>query len=238
MTGKRVEQQSAFVLHTHPWRETSYVVDMLSREHGRVAMVAKGARRPRAALRGVLLAFQPLEISWSGSGELKTLTAAEWQGGQPMLAGSALMCGYYANELLVRLLPREDAHPRLFDAYAALLQRLSANAPQDLALRTFELVLLQELGYAPTFDTDEHGEAVRPELDYLFIIERGPVLATGEAHDEVTMSGRVLLDLAREDLSNPETLAQAKSLMRRLIAHLVGARALESRRIFMELQEL
>ena len=238
MSGTRVEYRSAFGLHTNAWRETRYVVYMFSLEHVRVAMVAKGARRPRAALRGVLLAFQPLEISWSGTGELKTLTAAEWQGGQAMLSGSALMCGYYANELLVRLLPREDAHPRLFDAYATLLRRLSINAPQDLALRAFELVLLQELGYAPTFDTDEQGEAVRPERDYLFIIERGPVPATGDEHDEATLPGRVLLDLAREDLSHPETLAQAKSLMRRLIAHLVGARALESRRIFMELQEL
>lgn len=238
MSGKRVEQQPAFVLHTHPWRETSYVVDVLSRDYGRLPLIAKGARRPRSALRGVLLAFQPLDVSWSGSGELKTLIGAEWAGGQPMLAGSALMCGYYANELLLRLLPRDDAHPGLFAGYAALLAKLSQGAPQDLALRSFELVLLRELGYAPTFDTDEHGEAVRPGQDYVFIIERGPVLADADLDGEPRIPGRVLLDLARDDLSSAETLSQAKSLMRRLIGHVVGSRALESRRIFMELQQL
>ncbi|GAA5184560.1 DNA repair protein RecO [Niveibacterium umoris] len=238
MANKRVEQQPAFVLHSHPWRETSYVVDVLSRDHGRVALVAKGARRPRSALRGVLLAFQPLDVSWSGSGELKTLVAAEWSGGQPMLSGSALMCGYYANELLVRLLPREDPHPGLFDGYAALLAGLSRGEPQDQLLRSFELSLLSELGYAPTFDTDEQGLPVRPEAFYVFIIERGPVLADREMQGEHVLSGRVLLDLARSDLSNPETLLQAKTLMRRLIGNLVGARPLESRRIFLELQEL
>lgn len=173
MSGKRVEQQPGFLLHSYPWRETSFVVDVLSRDHGRIPLIAKGARRPRSVMRGLLLAFQPLELGWSGAGEMKTLIAVEWAGGLPLLSGSALMCGYYANELLVRLLPREDPHPGLFDAYAALLRALAHAQPQDLALRLFELALIRELGYAPTFEMDAAGEPVRPEGIYEFIIEEG-----------------------------------------------------------------
>ncbi len=238
MRGKRVEQEPAFLLHAHPWRETSLVLDIFSRSHGRLPLVAKGARRPLSQLRGVLMSFQPLLASWSGRGEVRTLTGAEWAGGQALLTGAAMMCGYYANELITRLLPRDDAHPALFDAYAALLQALAAQAPQDLCLRRFELALLRELGYAPTFDHDEDGRPLQPTAHYLFIIERGPVLADAAHGDMSSLSGRVLLDLAVGDLSNPDTLFQAKSLMRRLIAHLLGNQPLESRRIFMELQEL
>ncbi|MCX9158287.1 DNA repair protein RecO [Niveibacterium sp. 24ML] len=237
MSGKRVEQQPGFVLHAYPWRETSFVVDVLSRNHGRVPLIAKGARRPRSAMRGLLLAFQPLELSWSGTGELKTLVSVDWSGGLPLLSGSALMCGYYANELLVRLLPREDPHPKLFDAYAALLQALAHGRPQDLALRLFELALVRELGYAPTFDIDADGEPVSPECDYIFIIEQGPVKLQDGQSGEQALSGQTLLDLANADLSASESLTQAKNLMRRLIHHLIGG-TLESRRIFMELQEL
>ena len=110
------------MLHTYPFRETSLIVEVFSRDFGRVALLARGARRPRSALRGVLLAFQPLEVGWAGKGEVQTLMKAEWQGGQPLLAGKALFCGYYLNELLMHLLPREDAHERLFAVYADTLR--------------------------------------------------------------------------------------------------------------------
>ncbi len=97
----RVDGQPAFVLHAYPYSETSLIVDVFSRDHGRVAVLARGARRPRSVLRGVLLAFQPLELAWAGRGEVHTLIRAEWQGGQPLLAGKALFCGYYLNELLM-----------------------------------------------------------------------------------------------------------------------------------------
>ena len=99
---QRVDQQAGFILHTHAYRETSLIVELFSRDHGRLALVAKGARRPMSALRGVLLAYQPLLVDWSGGGEVKTLVRAEWLGGQPMLSGKALLCGYYLNELLMR----------------------------------------------------------------------------------------------------------------------------------------
>ena len=116
-------RDSAFVLHSTPYRETSLVVDLLTREHGRVGVVAKGAKRPGSALRAALLQFQPISVVWSGQGELRTLNSAEWLGGLHPPRGDALLCAFYTNELLLRMLPREDAHPALFDAYAATLGR-------------------------------------------------------------------------------------------------------------------
>ncbi|HQY55741.1 MAG TPA: DNA repair protein RecO, partial [Dokdonella sp.] len=107
----RVDGQPAFVLHTHPFRETSLIVEAFTRDHGRIALVARGARRPRSAMRGLLMAFQPIELGWFGQGEMRTLAKVEWVGGQPLLQAQALLLGYYMNELLLKLLPREDAHP-------------------------------------------------------------------------------------------------------------------------------
>ena len=115
----RRDDQPAFVLHTYAYRETSLVVEALTAEFGRVAMVARGAKRPRSELRGLLQGFQPLLMSWSGQNELKTLLKAEWRGGLPRVGGSALLCGFYLNELLLKLLAREDPHPRLFATYEA-----------------------------------------------------------------------------------------------------------------------
>lgn len=166
MTGpkKRIEQQPAWVLHTLPWRETSLIVEVFSQEHGRVALAAKGARRPLSALRGVLMAFQPLLVDWSGGGEVKTLIRAEWRGGQPLLTGRALLCGYYLNELMVRLTAREDPHPDLFDAYEAANSALGRGEALSPILRRFELALLQELGYGVSFtNAAAEGGAVLPE---------------------------------------------------------------------------
>ena len=122
--------EPAFVLHTYPYRETSLIVEALSRHAGRIALVARGAKRPRSAIRGQLLSFQPLELSWSGKNEPRTMHKAEWRGGQPMLQGLALLCGFYMNELLLKLLPRDDPHETLFDIYAQSLMDLSRQ--QDL----------------------------------------------------------------------------------------------------------
>jgi len=154
MARQRVQDSVAYVLHATSWRETSLIVQAFSREHGSVALVAKGAKRPYSTLRPVLQTFQPLLLSWSGAGEVKTLTRAESAGIHP-LSGSALMSAWYMNELLLRLLPREDAHPQLFDAYAQALSSLALGGWAAGALRCFEWTLLQETGYgsdAPTPD--------------------------------------------------------------------------------------
>lgn len=233
---QRIDQQPGFVLHSYPYRETSLIVEVFSRDHGRLGLVAKGARRPMSQLRGVLMAFQPLLIDWSGGGEMKTLVRAEWQGGQPLLGGQALLCAYYLNELLMRLLPREDPHPTLYRAYGDALRALAAGEGQEVILRRFELALLQELGYGLQLDADADGVPVRPEVRYAYIIERGAVpLDEYGIDDPSVVAGRVLLDMARGDFREPETLAGAKALMRRLIQHYLGGQVLQSRRVFTEL---
>src|SRR6187455_1294129 len=113
----RRDEQPAYVLHTYAYRETSLIVEAFTAEYGRVALVARGAKRPRSEMRGLLQGFQPLLLSWSGANELKTLQKAEWRGGMPLPGGSALLCGFYLNELLLKLLAREDAHPQLYASY-------------------------------------------------------------------------------------------------------------------------
>ncbi|MDR2112131.1 MAG: DNA repair protein RecO [Candidatus Accumulibacter sp.] len=234
--GHKVDGQPAFVLHAYPFRETSLIVEAFARDFGRVALLARGARRPRSALRGVLMAFQPLELSWAGKGEIKTIIKAEWQGGQPLLSGRALFCGYYLNELLLDLLPREDAHGRLFSVYADTLRRF-ADGPKESDIRLFERSFLQELGYGLTLKHDEKGQPIDRALYYAYEIERGPVRARETGGAAPMVSGKTLADLDAGDFSDPRSLLEAKHLMRTLIAHYLGGKGLETRKIFLELQE-
>ncbi|MDD2741836.1 MAG: DNA repair protein RecO [Rhodocyclaceae bacterium] len=237
----KVDGQPAFVLHAIPFRETSLIVEVFSRDFGRMALLARGARRPRAAIRGLLMAFQPLELGWAGKGEVLTLMKAEWQGGQPLLAGEALFCGYYLNELLMHLLPREDAHQRLYDSYAEMLRCLAldpAGKVHEADLRRFEKALLQELGYGLTLDRDSAGLLLEPEASYTYRMEEGPVrLPHTEAATHV-VRGKTLLDLAADDFSDPRSKVEAKQLMRSLMAYYLSGKELETRKIFKELQEL
>ncbi len=242
MSGKqRIDEQRAFVLHLYPYSETSLVVDIFSRDYGRLALLARGARRPRSAMRGLLMAFQPLELGWFGAGEVKTLAKAEWIGGMPLLGGRCLLLGYYLNELLVKMLPREDPHGVLFDAYSAALHALALGGADAPELRRFEKALLKELGYGVTLDREAvTGEQIIAQAQYAFQVERGPVRKVG-ADDTANMSvlrGKTLLDMVADDYTDPQTRLESKMLMRQLIAHHLGGKPLQSRRVFMELQEL
>ena len=239
----RVEHAAAFVLHSYPYKETSLIVETFSRRHGRTALLARGARRPRSALRGVLHAFQPLRLSWSGSGELNTLTAAEWQGGLPFLRGFGLMCGFYLNELILRLLPREDAHETLFDTYAGSLERLGRDETSAPVLRSFEKRLLAELGYAMVLDRDAaSGAAIDPAAHYLYDPERGPLRVNGAGarvpDGGMVVRGRTLTDLAADNFSSAETMQQARGLLRALIAQRLHGQTLHTRAVLLELQDL
>lgn len=237
MQRNRVDGQPAFVLHSYPFRETSLIIDVFSRDFGRVALMARGARRPRSALRGLLLAFQPLELAWAGKGEVQTLMKAEWQGGQPLLTGKALFFAYYLNELLMLLLPREDAHERLFAVYTQTLRHLS-DGLREADLRCFERALLQELGYGLTLAHDAAGRPIDAAGHYAYEIESGPTRLARPGNSALSVSGKTLTDLAHDDFSDPRSLQEAKQLMRALIAHYSDGKGLDTRRIFMELQEL
>jgi DNA repair protein RecO (recombination protein O) len=234
----RQESREAFILHSYPYRETSLLLEVFARAFGRVSMVARAARSPRSPLRGVLLAFQPLALSWFGKGEVRTLARAEWIGGHPRLQGEALLCGFYLNELLLRLLPREDPHDALLGRYREALQQLASPGDSAPALRSFERALLKELGYALALERDSaNGSAIDPAKSYRYDPERGPVEA-GDVASESVVSGRTLLDMARDDYTDPVTQQQAKALMRSLLNHRLDYQPLKSRRIFRDLLAL
>lgn len=237
---ERTRAQPAYVLHSYPFRETSLIVELFTREFGRIAVVAKGARRPRSALRGVLLAFQPLVVSWSGKGELYTLTRAEWEGAYQPLAGLALICGFYLNELLLKLLARHDAHEALFEVYARTLPALASQRDPAGVLRAFETDLLRELGYAITLDRDAHtGYPIAAEARYMYVPERGPVSAgSASADDGVELLGQTLIDMQSRDYSRAVTQQQSKALMRALINHYLGNQVLHTRQLLRDLQAL
>lgn len=233
----RQDNQSVYVLHTYPFKETSLIVELFSREFGRIAAVAKGARRPRSAMRGMLQSFQMLSGSWSGKNEVKTLHSLDWDQGLIMLQGEALMCGFYLNELLLRLLPREDAHATLFDYYQEALSTLAINTKLAIDLRRFELKLLQELGYAVPLLQDENGEEVLADKHYRYEAEYG-ACALSATKNGVQLSGKTLLDMANNDYSDVLTQAQSKQLMRYLLAHYLGEKPLHTRQLLIDLQEL
>ena len=233
---RRAEHEPGYVLHTYPYKESSLIVEVFTRRFGRVALLARGARRPRSALRGVLLAFHPLRFGWSVSTELGNLIAADWAGKLAPLGGRGLMCGFYLNELLLKMLPRDDPHEALFDHYTGALSRLAAREPAAAVLRAFERRLLAELGYAPLLDREAaSGAPIDPARHYAYEPDRGP-LAGGSGGMRV--SGQTLLDVAADEYSRPETREEARALMRALIAQRLHGQVLHTRAILMELNEL
>ena len=245
-TDARVNNESGFVLHTYPFKETSVVAEVFTRTHGRVAVIARGARRPTSALRGLMQPFTPLLLSWFGQSELKTLHAAEWQGGLMAPQGRALMCGFYLNELLLRLLARGDAHEHLYDRYIATFELLAGEAcstDYERILRRFEKNLLSEIGYGATFDLDaDSGLPVEANSRYVFQPERGArrTLEGIKVNNQpgCPVSGQTLIDMAAGRFESPTTLIEAKALMRTLINHTLGAKPLYTRQLLRDLTEL
>jgi DNA repair protein RecO (recombination protein O) len=240
----RVDNTAGFVLHSYPFRETSLIVETFTRAHGRVALVARGARRPRSQLRGLVQAFTPLLLSWAGKGELRTLHRAEWQGGLALPQGMGLLCGFYLNELMLKLLAREDPHENLFADYQTALQALSSALLQQSAyaaiLRRFEKRLLAELGYAQPFEFEaDSGQAVQAQQNYIYILDRGALPVGGtNGHADLRLSGKTLLDMAADDYRDPVTLMQSKQLMRLIINHHLGGQTLHARELLKDLQQL
>ena len=236
---QRHELEPGFVLHSYQFRETSLVVEVFTRHFGRIGMVARGARRPRSALRGGLMAFQPLILSWGGRSELRTLHKAEWRGGVPQLAGLGLMCGFYLNELLLKFLARDDPHETLFDIYASAIASLAQEQEVEATLRRFEKHLLRELGYALLLDRVAGSDApIDPRQRYAYVIERGPVPLDQALEAQYELSGKTLLDLACDNYQDPVTLVQSKALMRHLLGHYLGSQTLHTRQMLLELQQV
>lgn len=232
----RVQQQAAYILHARDYSETSLTLEVFSARFGRLGLLAKGARRPSSRVRGLLKPFQPLLLSWTGRGELPILTAAEPDGESPMLGGAALYCGFYLNELLVRLLHRHDPHETLYGAYREALASLAGYDNTESVLRRFEQRLLSEIGYGLVLDRDADSSAViDAQAWYDYIPERGPVQVQDPDPTRiqgVLLRGASLIALAQNELIGAETLRDAKRLMRAMLARYLGDQPLHSRKLF------
>lgn len=226
-------QDQAYVLHSRPYRNTSLILDVFTREYGRLSLVAKGAKRGNAALAGKLQPYHRLFVEWGGQGELMTLYKAEVDTRrQEFLRGDMLYHGFYLNELLLRLLHRHDAHPQLFDDYAQCLSELVQAQHKDVPLRYFELQLLESLGYAMNLHQDiQSDEPISSEYDYYYHIEQGPVRVEAQSHEALRVSGTTLLALAERCLVENAHRNEAKQLMRAVLEHYLGDRPLKAREL-------
>jgi DNA repair protein RecO (recombination protein O) len=233
----RVQGQPAFVLHARPWRETSLIVELLTRDHGRIGVVARGVQgAKRHPLRAALQPLQWLQVDFLPRGELARLLQAEAQDAAPLLQGEALMAAFYVNELVLRLLPRQDPAPELFERYALLRQELAGTAPLAWTLRRFERDLLEVLGYGLPLDQDEDGRRVDPAGRYRLDAERGPL--RDRAHEAGSATGAALLALAEDRQPPPEQLAELRGALRGVLQVHLGPLPLKSWGLLSELARL
>ena len=232
-TLERVDLEPAFVLHARPWRETSLLVEAFSLNHGRLGLIARGARRPKSRMRGLLQPFTPLLLSWRDRGELATLTGAESEGTVLPLTGSAAIIGFYVNELLLRFLHRHDPEPALFAHYRAAVDAIAHGGDAEPVLRIFEKRLLQAAGYALELEREARtGLAIEPDARYRYTTRVGPERWTDGTGSGVCVSGSTLLALAREDLGGHSALREAKRLLRSIIDEHCDGRVLASRSLW------
>jgi len=235
---QRIENEPCFVLHRRDFRNTSLILEVFSANHGRVALVAKGARRPKSRTNALLQVFQPLLISWSGRGELHTLTQVEAAEFVKPLAGATYASAYYLTELIFRLLKHADVHEELFILYAKTLTALRDSGENsqlaEVSLRLFEKNLLQELGYGLVLDHDvSTGAAIDPDDDYYYVSEHGPVICMdGSVPNGPKLSGRSLIALDNEVLDDAESLRDCKRLMRSVLQSYIGDKPLQSRMLY------
>lgn len=221
----------AYVLHTRAFRETSLLVELFSAQHGRIAAVARGAKRGKAKTSSILQPFMPLQIAWYGEGELVTLTNVEAIGNAYTLQGKAAICGLYVNELLVKLLPKWDPCIALFEGFETCLANLvNTNISQQITLRKFELVLLKSLGYGLQLTRDiDTASAIQEQNYYSFDPILGPRLV--HAQHAAAIKGSSLIALAEENFTDPTILLDIKRLMRLVLGHHLGSKRLLSREL-------
>lgn len=230
----QVQLQPAFVLHSRAYRDTSLLVDLLTRDHGRLTVVARGQRQSRQKSRRPLQAFTPLLVSWQGKSELKTLTATEFDGTAVFLSGNYLFSGLYANEILTRLLPQGDPNEEIFQAYRALLAQLADGEELEVVLRHFEFRLLDEMGYGLDFSGEANtGESLADDKLYTWLNGLG-FIELGRNTDQAAAGfwGRDLSAIAQGDYSAMETRRTAKRLARTALAPHLGDKPLKSRELF------
>ena len=232
MSTTRVSLEPAFVLHTRPYSNTSLVVELFSQTHGRIPVLARSARGPKSRFAGRIQLFSPMLVSWAGKGELKSLSQLELNGMPYSIAGQALMCCFYLNEVLLRLLQREDPYPQLFLIYQSTLQQLADGADVLVTLRLFEKRLLERLGYGLALQNDaQSGAPIADNCFYQYLPQRGFVQIEADLEGGSIFSGRSILALAAEKLQDGDVLRDAKRLLRMVLALHLGSKPLKSREL-------
>jgi len=244
----------SYVLHRYDWSESSLILDLFTREQGRLAVAAKGAKRPYSQLRAVLLPFQRLHVTLSrgrvapddpAPPEVQTLRGAEWAGGAAMLTGSALFAGFHCNELLMKLLARHDPHPRLFDAYAHTLPALAEpdDARVQAALRAFEFVLLREVGVLPDLSLVTLTQRAVREHDRLALLPEAGVAEaqaiSGSVPGTVMIGAQAALEHGSVDALRQvcsAALPELKAMLRTLLHYHLGTPTLRTRQVMLDLQ--
>ena len=234
----KVHQQASFVILNRAYSETSWVVEVITRDYGRLALLAKGARRIKSKLKGVLLPFQPLLLSWTGKGELPTLTSAEIDQRDfnlidNELTGDALVCGFYCNELMANFCHRHDPHIALFDCYQQTILRLSRRSDLSAVLRHFEQLIIREAGYAVSFEYQGDGKTpIVAERFYNFVGSHGFVSALPNSANAI--AGATILSMLEPNakLLSADTISQGKHLMRVILNHTLGNKKIISRELF------
>lgn len=248
MATRRFSDEPAFVLHRYDWSESSLVLEVFTRHHGRIALVAKGVKRPTSQFRPVLLPLQPLHLSWGGDAEVRTLKSAQWQGGYVMPTGDALLSGCYLNELLMRLLARDDPHASLFDHYSFAVQLLAERGDaQQLILRAFELLLLRDIGLLPDLEHESHTLRTLSDTEhYVLVPENG--LRVAHEDDVHVLSGAQwsALQQALDEDAPFVSLLRASSgcqqalqaQLRSLLHYHSGVRSFKTRQLMLDVQAM
>jgi DNA repair protein RecO (recombination protein O) len=233
-SARRIRLEPAFLLHHYPWRDSSRLLELLTQSHGRVSVFARAARRSGSGIAAALQPFGELLVSFTMRGDAGQLTGVEHRAmAAAAMPPDRLMSAYYANELLIRLLPRGDSHPRLYTAYASLVEMLAApEADAPRTLRIFEKRLLEELGYGLNLETEAAtGRPVEPRCSYRYRLDSGPEILHGVAEGSLVFSGSSLLSLAAERLEDPRSVADARQLLRAALEQILDGRELRTRQV-------
>jgi DNA repair protein RecO (recombination protein O) len=233
---QRIQNEPAWLLHHRPFRDSSQILDILSLDQGRLAVVANGSRGAKSKLRGILRPFLPLQLSWFIRSDLGTLTGAEMNGAPLSLSGEALLSGYYVNELILKLLHRHDRQPEIFAAYSRTIERLAGGKEVAAHLRQFEIELLRILGYALNLDHDtETTEPLRPQQQYEYRVEQG-LVPVSDCEGPMVFRGAEIDAIRNQQFADPAVLKNAGSLLRNVIAYHLDGKELKSRKVLKDMR--
>jgi len=229
----KTDLHPCFVLHKRPYRETSLLLDILSREYGRVNLIAKGVKRARNNQALLLQPARKLNLAWSMRSEMGTLTAVENTGDNSRLSGLRLVSCFYLNELLIRMLHKHEPHIELFNRYEASLLQLGSGAPEDQVLRIFEIHLLKSLGYGLVLDHEiESGNQIQMDRLYYYQPDHGPVKDKPENKRNIEVSGKTLQALHNENAWDEDIAREAKLLLKTILATYTGPKPFASRDLY------